>query len=36
VTPSLTSRRADRGNLLVGGDSRRPAGPGDVSNHIGR
>ncbi|MFE4674179.1 trypco2 family protein [Streptomyces sp. NPDC056721] len=36
VTLSLTPRRADGGDLLVGGDSRRPAGPGDVSDHIGR
>ncbi|WP_405890707.1 hypothetical protein OG612_01980 [Streptomyces sp. NBC_01527] len=32
MTPSLTSRRADRGNLLVGDDPRRPAGPGDMSD----
>ncbi len=32
MTPSLTSRRADRGNLLVGDNPRRPAGPGDMSD----
>ncbi|WP_327122739.1 trypco2 family protein [Streptomyces sp. NBC_01727] len=36
VTLSLTPRRADDGDVLVGGDSRRPAGPGGVSDHIGR
>ncbi|MGW6898771.1 trypco2 family protein [Streptomyces sp. NPDC054919] len=36
VTLSLTPSRADDGDVLVGGDSRRPAGPGGVSDHIGR
>lgn len=36
VTVSLTPRRADGADLLVGGSAARPDGPGDVSEHVGR
>jgi len=34
VSFTLAPRRADGGDLLVGGDSGRPAGPGDTSGRI--
>ena len=34
VTVSLTPQRPGGGDLLVGGDSERPPGPGDVSGRI--
>jgi len=36
VKMTLTPRKPGGGDILVSGDQARPAGPGDVSGHVGR
>ncbi|MCR6490545.1 hypothetical protein M8542_47865 [Amycolatopsis sp. OK19-0408] len=36
VKVTLTPRRPGGGDLLVSGDQDRPAGPGDLTAHVGR
>ena len=36
VSVTLTPKRRDGGDLLIGAEADTPAGPGDVSGHLGR